>query len=174
MHWNATAFFQALTERNRLAIDNGFVFCQISGLEGLEEALQHPSASNLISISDISDGYISLQGTPHTRSVKTVFMSMRHAVDDMKARASCFDTMRELFRQFMSRLIREKVRLEEHGIVLDSRISFTEIDRYFFTGAACAYFQVAIELATDLQLNPDEWLAGSDSIFSQQFNSSFS
>ena len=27
---------------------------------------------------------------------------MRHALDDMQARQECMDTMRELFRQFMS------------------------------------------------------------------------
>ena len=82
---------------------------------------------------------------------------MRHAIDDMDARAECMDTMQELFRQFMSRLIREKVKLELNHIYLDSRITFYEIDRYFFSGCACAYFQIATDVYTDMRLSAEEW-----------------
>ena len=51
----------------------------------------------------------------------------------------------------------EKTKLENHCIYLDPRISFNEIDRYFFSGCACAYFQIAVDVYTDLRLNPDEW-----------------
>ena len=73
------------------------------------------------------------------------------------ARQECMDTMRELFRQFMSVLIQEKVKVEEEHIYLDPRISFHEIDRYFLSGCACAYFQVAVDVYTDLRYNREEW-----------------
>ena len=75
----------------------------------------------------------------------------------MEARMRCIETMRELFRQFMSVLLLEKIRLEQNHIYLDSRISFNEIDRYFFNGAAGAYFQVCVDVYTDLRFNADEW-----------------
>ena len=84
-------------------------------------------------------------------------ITILHRIDDMKARNSCMDTMRELFRQFMSKLILEKTKLENHCIYIDPRISFNEIDRYFFSGCACAYFQIAVDVYTDLRINPDEW-----------------
>ena len=74
------------------------------------------------------------------------------------------DIMRELFRQFMSVLIQEKTRVEagcprapgkpdEKGaqgfVYLDPRISFQEIDRYFLSGCACSFFQVAKDVYTD-------------------------
>ena len=62
------------------------------------------------------------------------------------------DIMRELFRQFMSMLIQEKTRVEEEHIYLDPRISFQEIDRYFFSGCACSFFQIATDVYTDLRL----------------------
>ena len=113
-----------------------------------------------VCVSDIADGYTDLNNTPRTRRVKTVFLAMRHAADEMEARTECMEILRELFRQFMSRLLPEKVRLEENCIYLDPRISFTEIDRYFFSGAACAYFQIAVDVYTDLRYNPDEWNNG--------------
>ena len=46
------------------------------------------------------------------------------AIDNMEARQRCMDMMRELFRQFMSVLILEQTKLQEHCIYLDPRISF--------------------------------------------------
>ena len=156
--WNATAFFADLTKRNRFAVANGFYFCKVSGLEGFEEALAAmQSHKAFVCVSDISQGYTDINNTPHTRRVKTVFLAMRHAIDNMEARMSCMETMRELFRQFMSVLILEQTKLQQHAIYLDPRISFQEIDRYFFSGCACAYFQIAVDTYTDLQFNNEEW-----------------
>ncbi|MBR5825026.1 MAG: hypothetical protein IKY67_12905 [Paludibacteraceae bacterium] len=83
---------------------------------------------------------------------------MRHKIDDMSTRQECMKIMRELFRQYMSRLILERTRLEQNCIYLDPRISFNEIDRYFFSGCACCYFQIAVDVFTDLRLNADEWV----------------
>lgn len=156
--WDATGFFENLVANNKLAVQENFVFCRVSGLEGFEEALhQMQTATAMVCISDIADGYTELNNTPRTRRVKTVFLAMRHAVDDMDARTECMETMRELFRQFMSVLILEKVKLEQNCIYLDPRISFNEIDKYFFSGGACAYFQIATDVFTDLRYNPNEW-----------------
>ena len=156
--WDAASFFENLTATNKLAQQEQFVFCRVSGLDGFEEALnQAQNQTAFVCVSDIADGYTELNNTPRTRRVKTVFFAMRHAAEDMAARAECMEKMRELFRQFMSRLLPEKVRLEQNCIYLDPRISFNEIDRYFFSGAAGAYFQIAVDVFTDLRYNADEW-----------------
>ena len=157
----------------KLAQKEGFNFCRVSGLEGFEECIHSlQSTANFIAVSDIAQGYTELNTTPHTQRVKTVFFAMRHALDDMEARQECMDIMRELFRQFMSILIQEKTRVEagcprelgkpyEKGaqgfVYLDPRISFQEIDRYFLSGCACAFFQVATDVYTDLRYNQEEW-----------------
>lgn len=156
--WNATAFFEDLLTRNRLAQREGFVFCRVSGLDGFEEALADmQTTANFCCVSDIADGYTELNNSPRTRRVKTIFIAMRHAAEDMEARNACMETMRELFRQMMSVLILEKTKLEQSCIYLDPRISFNEVDRYFFSGCACAYFQIAVDKYTDLRYNADEW-----------------
>ena len=158
INWDAVAFFERLASRNKLSKAEGFTFCRVSGLEGFEEALHSmQTASAFIAVSDISQGYMEMNTTPHTRRVKTVFLAMRHAIDDMGARQECMDIMRELFRQFMSVLIQEKTRVEEEHIYLDPRISFQEIDRYFLSGCACAFFQIATDVYTDLRYNGEEW-----------------
>lgn len=156
--WDAAAFFERLAATNILAQKEHFIFCRVSGLEGFEEALaKMQTASAFVCVSDIADGYTELNNTPRTRRVKTVFLAMRHAAEDMEARSECMETMRELFRQFASQLILEKTRLEENCIYIDPRITFNEIDRYFFSGCACAYFQIAVDCYTDLRYNADEW-----------------
>lgn len=158
INWNSTDFFQSLTATNKFAKRHEFVFAKVSGLDGFEEALHTlQSATAIIAVSDISQGYIEVNYSPHTRRVKTVFLAMRHALGDMDARQSCMDTMREVFRQFMSKLILERTKLEQNNIYLDPRISFQEIDQYFFSGCACAYFQIAIDTYTDLRYDPTEW-----------------
>ena len=157
-NWDATTFFASLTAKNRFAQDNAFTFCRVSGLDGFEEALQQmQSATAMVCVSDTSQGYMEINNSPHTRRVKTIFLAMRHAIDDMTARQSCMDIMRELFRQFMSVLIQEKTQLEQQQLYLDPRIAFNEIDQYFFSGCACAYFQISIDTYTDLRYNADEW-----------------
>lgn len=156
--WDAAAFFEMMTLSNRLAKSENFIFCRVSGLDGFEQAVnQAQSASAFVCVSDINDGYTELNNSPRTRRIKTIFLSMRHAAEDMEARNRCMEIMRELFRQFASKLILEKVRLEQNCIYIDPRISFNEIDRYFFSGAAGAYFQIAVDCFTDLRFNADEW-----------------
>ena len=158
VNWDATSFFERLASMNKLAKAENFTFCRVLGLEGFEECLHNlQSIASFIAVSDIAQGYTELNTTPHTRRVKTVFFAMRHALDDMQVRQECMDTMRELFRQFMSVLIQEKTRVEEEHIYLDPRISFQEIDKYFLSGCACAFFQVATDVYTDLRYNQEEW-----------------
>jgi hypothetical protein len=158
INWDATAFFASLTDSNKFAKAHDFVFARVSGLDGFEEVLQQlQSATAIVAVSDISQGYIEVNNSPHTRRVKTVFLAMRHAILDMEARQMCMNIMRELFRQFMSKLILEKTKQEQNNIFLDPRISFQEIDQYFFSGCACAFFQIAVDTYTDLRYDPTEW-----------------
>ena len=158
-NWDASEFFRDLTENNRLAKERGFKFCRVSGLEGFEDALSKmQNAKAFVCVNEVSNGYTQIDNAPRTRRTKTIFFAMRHKIDDMAARQERFDTMRELFRQFMTRLILEKTKLEQHMVEIDRKINFNEIDEYFFSGCACAYFTVAIDVFTDLRFDNNDWL----------------
>lgn len=174
--WDAAAYFETLLGMNKLAKKFDFHFCRVSGLDGFEEALEDmQNTVNFFCVSDVSDGYTELEATPHTRKVKTVFMAMRHKAQDMDLRAHSMDIMRELFRQIMSVVIQEKTFLEENFIFINSKVKFNEMDRYFFSGGSCAYFQIAVDKYTNLCFNPMEWdpemQAG---VFAKYFNKKFS
>lgn len=156
--WPAADFFRRLAMSNRLAASYGFAFCIVSGLQGFLDVISaNGSYPNVIAVDDTSDGYAQIDNSPHRRMVKTVYLSMRHEAADQKARQACLDIMHEIFRQFMSKLIMEKTQLEQRMIRLDPRIQFSETDKYFCAGSACAFFQIAVDLDTDMRFNPDEW-----------------
>lgn len=157
-NWDAGSFFQTLTAHNKLAQQHHFVFCHVSGLEGLHDYLSKMQTShNFVCVSDIAPGYTEIENSPRTRRVKTVYLAMRYPVDNMQSRQAKMDIMQELFRQFMSKLILEKTKLEENKIFLDNRIAFMEVAEYFLSGCACCYFEVAVDVYTDLRLNEEEW-----------------
>lgn len=158
--WSAVSFFSRLAAKNKLARQHNFTIAEVSGLQGFLDAIsQAQTYPNVIAIDDTSDGYSDIANSPHSRMIKTIYTAMRHTPGDQKARSACLAIMHEIFRQFMSVIIREKTRLEEDMIYLDSRISFSEMDRYFCTGQACAFFQLTIDTDTDLVYNPDEWIS---------------
>ena len=156
--WDASSFFRGLTGRNRLARARGFAFHRVTGLEGMQEAVKGMTRETAFVAVDLdSPGYVELVNSPKTRRVTTVFLFMRHGAQDMEVRDRCLGIMREIFRQFMSVLVMERTRLQQKKIYIDTRISFTEVDRYAFSGGACAYFPVAVDTATDLRYNAEEW-----------------
>lgn len=161
LEFDSIGFFKHLTESNRLANQYGFGFAVVSGLEGFEDALQKSlDLQALVAVDDTSQGDISIVNTPHKKSFRTVYLFMRHSVLEnwAEARQHCFQIMRELFRQFCSVLIREKTRLRLENVVIGDDISFNEIDRFFFTGGACAWFQIEVVKFVSLELNDKEWL----------------
>lgn len=157
--WSATDFFEQLTKSNKLAVEKGFVFVQISGLDGLEEALDRmQSVANFVFVSENAVGSTNLDNTPHTRRVRTVFVAMRHKVDDMAARRRCMDTIQELHRQFMSKLIMESTRMAENMQYLVPRINLQEASKYLAPGTAICMFEIAVDTYINLQYNEDEWI----------------
>lgn len=158
--FDSISFFRHLTESNRLAKEYGFRFEIVSGLDGFEDTLHSiADAIALVCVDDTSQGDIVTANTPHKKSFRTVFLYMRHAVDNwMENRQRCFNIMRELFRQFMTVLIRQRVRLRLENTIINPDVSFHEIDKYFFTGGACAWFQIEVDKFISLEYNHEEWL----------------
>lgn len=160
--WDATSFFYRLTKTNCLAQSHGFRFRTCSDLQGFGDTLSDVSTQNdkaIVCVSDTSDGVVNIAGSPSIRQVKTVFMAMRHTIttDAAAARQRCYEIMREIFRQFMTVLSKEAVQIRQGGLYIDERVSFSEISKYFFTGCACAFFQISITRYCNLIYRPEEW-----------------
>lgn len=160
--WDATEYFRRLTDTNRLARDYNFRFFVVSDLQGFADAINSMQETQaFVCVSDISDGALNIDNTPHIRQVKTVFLAMRHSLtapDSSAIREKCFDILRELFRQFMTVFAKESTYVGQGGLFINPTITFTEINRYFMAGCACAYFQIAVTKYANLTYNPEEWM----------------
>lgn len=156
--WDAAAFLEGLTDRNKLAKQHGFRFCRISGLTGMEEALaamqQTPA---FVMVSDAPVGTMDIDNTPHQRRTVMVILAMRHRLDDMTARAECLNTMQELFRQFMSALIPERTRMQQNALFIDPRVTLQVFNKYLTPGVTCYEFELTTTAYVDLTYQTDEW-----------------
>lgn len=157
-NWNASGYFRKLTETNLLARQSGMSFSLVSGLQGLEDAISTMQESvGFVCLAESSDGVASIDISPNSRRVKTLFLALRHAENDMPAREAALERIREIFRQFLSHLLRERTRLHTQGIYLDPEIPFHEIESYFASGCACVYFQISYSTAIDLRFDKSQW-----------------
>lgn len=156
--WSAIEFFRSLVASNKLCKEKGFKCVAVSGLQGLEEAVARmQSTPNMVAVVENAAGYTMFDNTPHTRKVRTVFICMRHVLDDMEARQRCMDTIFELHRQFCSMLIQEKVRLQENMQFLNPQINLQEVSKYLIPGTAICMFELSVDTYIDLSYNPEEW-----------------
>ena len=157
--WSAVDFFENLTATNKLAVERGFRFVQVSGLEGLEEAIgAMQSTKNFVFVVENAAGFTDLENTPRNRRVRTVYIAMRHKLNDMQARRACMDTIAELFRQFCSVLIQQDLRYQNNMQYLDPRINMQEVNKYLIPGTAICMFEIAVDTFIDLSFQPDEWI----------------
>lgn len=157
-NWKAADYFETLTARNKLAKSLGLVFGRVSGLQGFEDAIATlQNARGFVCVADSSDGVANIDISPNAERVKTIFLGLRHAENDMPARERSLELLGEVFRQFLSHLLRQNNRLHSQGIYLDLKIPFKEIDSYFASGCACAFFQIHFSTSVDLRFNQQEW-----------------
>ena len=156
--WSASDFFEKLVAENKLAVEHEFRFRKITGLDGLEEALASmQSTKNFVFVQENAAGYTALDNSPHTRKVRTVFIAMRYKKDDMAAYRRCMDTIAELQRQFCSRLILERTRVQENMQFIDPRINLQEVSQYLIPGTAICMFEISVDSYIDLSYDPSEW-----------------
>lgn len=156
--WNALQYFTALAQANRLASSTGFKVTEVSGPAGLVSILADVMQSpDIIAVDDTTEGFSSIEASPYQEKTKTVFFCSKHEALDLSARASCLDLHREIFRQFLSMIIRQRTRLLQSYITLNPRIALQEIDRHFAPGYACSTFTMHVRLPMDLRLRHEEW-----------------
>lgn len=163
--WNAVAFFKNLTATNKLCVEKGFKCVEVSGMEGMEDAIRSmQSTPNFVIVTENAAGQTELTNHPRHSAVRTVFLAMRHKEEDMAARHRCMDTMRTIFRQFCSVLIQENVRLQNENIqYIDTVIRLQEVSKYLIPGTAICMFELGVITFVDLSYNADEWITAPNS-----------
>mgnify|MGYP000862266137 CR=1 FL=1 len=161
--FNAQAYFKALAEKNKLAIDNDFKVGYCSGPDGINDVLQEfRTTKNFILIDDTTSQNTYSHGvTFFDRNVYTVFILAGYRIDDMEDRQEKLELCRRIFRQFHSRLIRDQASLA-YGNQLSyldvQSVLSKEFPRYSLNGVTGLLFMVNNEEPVDLTYEDNDWI----------------
>lgn len=156
-------FHQYLTDilrENRLAIAHNFMPGTCTGIEGIEDVINHwRTRQAFVLIDDITTGEtFRTGGAWYQRRTLTIFILMRHAHLNETQRVERLDTCRSLRRQIQSRIIADAHRWQDTMTIIDlERMPTTDIDHYAAAGCTGCYFMINIDEPINLTLRPDEW-----------------
>jgi hypothetical protein len=148
MIFDALHYFETLAQQNRLCRLNGFkpVFC--SGPDSIEGIMQQfQKTANFVCIDDTTDQNLYSEGVSYfKRRVYTVFILASYRWDDMEDREEKLNLCREIFAQFVRRMIWDRQQREgedDDMIFLNvERIYSKEFGRYTMSGVTGLYFMV--------------------------------
>lgn len=168
MIFDALHYFETLAQQNILCRKNGFkpVFC--SGPDSIEGVMQQfQKTANFIMIDDTTDQNLYSEGVSYfKRRVYTVFILAAYKWDDMEDHETKLNLCREIFQQFVRRMIWDKTQSEDSDdmtFLNVEKVYSKEFGRYTMNGVTGLYFMVendepeSMEYEDELQME-SEWI----------------
>ncbi|MBR4269624.1 MAG: hypothetical protein IKQ47_07585 [Prevotella sp.] len=160
--FDAIAYFRTMAEHNKLAQEKGFVPVTISNSDNLEGLFEeYRDNDRFVAISDTNSGNLSSSDGAYgfsKRRAYTVFILSAYEYDNMQSRQEELDLCRELFHQFVSRIIRDKYQYEEKMMYFDTHtIPNQEIGRYYLSGMTGLHFTLYVQEPIDLVYDDEQW-----------------
>lgn len=162
MIFDALNYFEQLARQNKLCKENGFmpVFC--SGPESIEGIMQqYQKTANFVCIDDTTDQNLYSEGVSYfKRRVYTVFVLAAYRWDDMKDREDKLNLCREVFKQFVKRMIWDRAQREddETAFLNVEKIYSKEFGRYTMNGVTGLYFMVENDEPASMEYEDEQQL----------------
>lgn len=160
--FDAVGYFADMTYRNKLAQERGFVPVTISNTDNLEGLMEEfRDNDRFVAITDTNSGNLSSPDGAYgfsKRRAYTVFILSAYEYGNMEARQEEMELCRELFRQFVSRILRDKYLYDEKQMYFDTHaIPNQEIGRYYLSGMTGLHFTLYVQEPVDLQYEESQW-----------------
>lgn len=158
--FDAVRYFTDLTSSNKLAKAEKFFPCQSSGPASLEGIISNMRTERaFVCIDDTNESNTFSSGSSYfIRRVFTVNILIRYKPGNMDDRQQQLDTCRRLFRQFHSRIIRDKYRsVPELQFVNERNIMSRDYGQYFLNGITGLYFVLQSNEPINLCYDSEEW-----------------
>ena len=160
--FDAISYFTELTMHNALAIERGFVPITISAPDNLEGIFEeYRDHDRFVAISDTNTGNLSSPDGAYgftKRRAYTVFILSAYEHDNMQDRQQQLELCRQLFLQFVSRILHDKYTYNEKLMYVDTQsIPNQELGRYYLSGLTGLFFTVYVQEPIDLIYQDDEW-----------------
>ena len=162
MIFDALNYFEKLARQNKLCVENGFmpVFC--SGPDSIEGIIQNfQKTANFVCIDDTTDQNLYSEGVSYfKRRVYTVFVLAQYRWDDMKDREEKLNLCREVFKQFVKRMIWDRTQREddETAFLNVEKIYSKEFGRYTMSGVTGLYFMVENDEPASMEYEDEQQL----------------
>ena len=162
MIFDALNYFEQLARQNKLCVENGFmpVFC--SGPDSIEGIIQNfQKTANFVCIDDTTDQNLYSEGVSYfKRRVYTVFVLAQYRWDDMKDREEKLNLCREVFKQFVKRMIWDRTQREddETAFLNVEKIYSKEFGRYTMSGVTGLYFMVENDEPASMEYEDEQQL----------------
>ena len=160
-YFDAYGYFKDLTEKNKLALQNGFHFCTCSGINSLEGPLNMMrDCQAFVCLDDTNDASMvrGKGGGWFKNRNFTVFLLHRHLIGNEKDRIEKLMLCRNLFRQLVSKMIKDEKPFENDMVLLQTdTILSRELGKYFMPDCTGLYFMIEQAEPVKLCYNPDEW-----------------
>lgn len=163
--FDAISYFKEMTEQNKLCQEKGFHVVTISGPDNLEGLLdEYRDYSRFVAVSDTSTENLSSDDGTYNftkRRAFTVMILSAYDYPDMDARQKELDLCREIFKQFVSKIIHDKYTYEEQYVQFETRsIPNKEFGRYYLSGMTGLYFTLYTSEPIDLVFDESQWQNG--------------
>ena len=164
MIFDALHYFEQLAEKNKLCKRHSFrpVFC--SGPDSIEGIMQEfQKTANFICIDDTTDQNLYSEGVSYfKRRVYTVFVLASYRWDDMEDREEKLNLCRQVFSQFVRRMIWDR----EHRPDNDDDLTFLNVEkiyskefgRYTMAGVTGLYFMVENDEPEEMDYEDEQQL----------------
>ena len=166
MIFDALHYFERLARQNRLCREHGFraVFC--SGPDSIEGIMQEfQKTANFVCIDDTTDQNLYSEGVSYfKRRVYTVFILASYRWDDMEDREQKLNLCREVFRQFVRRMIWDRAQREgeddDMTFLNVEKVYSKEFGRYTMSGVTGLYFMVENDEPESMEYEDEQQLLG--------------
>ena len=160
--FDAVTYFTEMTEHNKLAVASGFKPVVISNTDNLEGLFEdYRDNDRFVAVTDTNSGNLSSPDGSYgfsKRRAYTVFILSGYEYDNMDSRQEELNLCRELFHQFVSKIIKDKYQYDEKMMFFDTQsIPNQEIGRYYLSGMTGLHFTLYVQEPIDLIYDDGQW-----------------
>jgi hypothetical protein len=127
MSFDAHSYFEEICRKNKLTAAGEYKFCRVSGISYMEDMIQNfKSAKAYFCIDDTEDGNLIQSGGGYMeRRQYTVFLLKKYPFNKMEAQHAALNECRQIYRQIVKKLIRDRR-------LLENEMTYLKLDRIPF------------------------------------------
>lgn len=160
--FDAISYFGEMTRRNKLAKKKKFYPVVISSPDNLEGLFEdYRDYDRFVAVTDTNSGVLhSPDGTYgfNKQRAYTVFILSAYEYGNMEARQQQLELCRQLFLQFVSKIIHDKYQYDEKMMYIDTHnITSQELGRYYLSGMTGLFFTISVSEPVDLIYDAEQW-----------------